>query len=109
MRNYSLMSARGPSRHLARRSDVSGFGGNRKWPVATLATPLARRGRKRIHGLPGVTATTQAVAAVKAKAAHRAVNQRAIVDDLRAQGIASARAIATELNERGILTRRDGA
>src|SRR5262249_22959128 len=46
---------------------------------------------------------TQAVAAVKANATHRAANLRAIVDDLRAQGITSVRAIAAELNERGIL------
>ena len=51
---------------------------------------------------------TQAVAAVKANATHRAANLRAIVDDLRAQGITSVRAIAAELNERGILTPRGG-
>jgi predicted flap endonuclease-1-like 5' DNA nuclease len=51
---------------------------------------------------------TQAVAAVKEKAVHRAVNQSAIVDDLRIQGITSVRAIAAELNERGILTPRGG-
>ena len=46
----------------------------------------------------------QAVAAVKANAEHRAVNLRAIVDDLRSQGFTSVRAIAAQLNERGILT-----
>jgi hypothetical protein len=51
----------------------------------------------------------QAVAAVKANAAHRAANLRAIVDDLHAQGFTSVRAIASELNERGILTPRGGA
>jgi len=51
----------------------------------------------------------QAVAAVKANAEHRAANLRSIVDDLRSQGIASVRAIATELNERGVLTPRGGA
>jgi len=51
----------------------------------------------------------QAVAAVKANAERRAANLRAIVDDLRAQGIASVRTIAAELNERGILTPRGGA
>jgi len=51
----------------------------------------------------------QAVAAVKANAAHRAANLRAIVDDLGTQRIASVRAIAAELNERGILTPRGGA
>jgi hypothetical protein len=48
----------------------------------------------------------QAVAAVKANAGHRAANLRAIVDDLRSQGFTSVRAIATQLNERGILTPR---
>jgi DNA invertase Pin-like site-specific DNA recombinase len=51
----------------------------------------------------------QAVATVKANAAHRASNLRAIVDDLRSQGITSIRAIAAELNDRGILTPRGGA
>lgn len=51
----------------------------------------------------------QAVAAVKANAEHRAANLRAIVEDLRAQGIGSVRSIAVELNERGILTPRGGA
>src|ERR1700727_2704022 len=51
----------------------------------------------------------QAVAAVKANAEHRAANLRAIVDDLRAQGVTSIRTIAAELNERGILTPRGGA
>jgi len=34
---------------------------------------------------------------------------RAIVDDLRSQGFTSVRAIAAQLNERGILTPRGGA
>ena len=51
----------------------------------------------------------QAVAAVKASAERRAENLRAMVDDLRSQGITSVRAIATQLNERGILTARDGS
>lgn len=51
----------------------------------------------------------QAVAAVKANAERRATNLRAIVDDLRSQGTTSVRAIASELNERGILTPRGGA
>jgi DNA invertase Pin-like site-specific DNA recombinase len=51
----------------------------------------------------------QAVAAVKANAAQRASNLRAILDDLRSQGIASVRAIAAELNARCILTPRGGA
>jgi hypothetical protein len=49
----------------------------------------------------------QALAAVKASAAHRAANLKAIMDDLRSQGITSVRAIAAQLNERGILTARD--
>jgi DNA invertase Pin-like site-specific DNA recombinase len=48
----------------------------------------------------------QAVAAVKAKAEHRAENLRAIVDDLRSSGITTVRRLAAELNERGILTSR---
>jgi DNA invertase Pin-like site-specific DNA recombinase len=51
----------------------------------------------------------QAVATVKANAEHRAANLRAIVEDLRAQGICTVRGIAAELNERGILTPRGGA
>jgi DNA invertase Pin-like site-specific DNA recombinase len=50
----------------------------------------------------------QAVAAVKANAAQRAANLRAIVGDLRAQGFTSVRAIAAQLNDRGILTPRGG-
>jgi DNA invertase Pin-like site-specific DNA recombinase len=50
-----------------------------------------------------------AVSAVRANAAQRAANLRAIVDDLRAQGFTSVRAIAAQLNERGILTPRGGA
>jgi DNA invertase Pin-like site-specific DNA recombinase len=51
----------------------------------------------------------QAVAAVRANAQHRATNLRAIVDDLRSQGFTSVRTIATQLNERGILTARGGS
>jgi len=51
----------------------------------------------------------QAVAAVKASAERRAENLRAMVDDLRSQGITSVRAIATQLNERCILTPRGGS
>jgi DNA invertase Pin-like site-specific DNA recombinase len=46
----------------------------------------------------------QAVAVVKANAEHRAANLQAIVEILRSQGFTSVRAIATQLNERGILT-----
>jgi DNA invertase Pin-like site-specific DNA recombinase len=51
----------------------------------------------------------QAVAAVQANAEQRAANLRAIVDELQAQGFTSVRAIATQLNERGILTPRGAA
>src|SRR5262249_25260477 len=51
----------------------------------------------------------QAVAAVKANAERRANNLRAIVDDLRSQGITSVRSVAAQLNERGILTPRGGS
>jgi hypothetical protein len=40
---------------------------------------------------------------------HRAANLRAIVDDLRDQGITSVRTIVAELNERCVLTPRGGA
>ena len=48
----------------------------------------------------------QALAAVKANAHHRAANLQNIVNDIRSQGITSVRAIAGELNARGILTPR---
>lgn len=51
----------------------------------------------------------QAVAAVKANAEERAANLRTIVDDIRSQGVTSVRAIAAQLNDRGILTPRGGA
>jgi DNA invertase Pin-like site-specific DNA recombinase len=51
----------------------------------------------------------QAIAAVKANAEYRAANLRAIVDDLRSQGFTRVRAIAVQLNERGILTARGGS
>ena len=51
----------------------------------------------------------QAVATVKARAQHRAADLRAIVDDLRSKGITSVRAVASELNKRGILTPRGGS
>ena len=51
----------------------------------------------------------QAVDAVKANADHCAANLRTIVDDLRSQGFTSVRAIAAQLNERGILTARSGS
>jgi DNA invertase Pin-like site-specific DNA recombinase len=51
----------------------------------------------------------QAVAAVKANAEHRATNLQGIIDDLRSQGIRSIRAIAAELNGRGILTPRSSS
>jgi short subunit dehydrogenase-like uncharacterized protein len=51
----------------------------------------------------------QAVAVVKANAEQRAAHLRTIVNDLQSQGITSVRAIAFQLNERGILTPRGGA
>jgi DNA invertase Pin-like site-specific DNA recombinase len=55
------------------------------------------------------TGNAQAVAAVKANAERRAGNLVAIVNDIRSQGLTSIRAIAAELNERGVLTPRGGA
>ncbi len=49
------------------------------------------------------------MAAAMANAHHRASNLRTIVDDIRSQGITSVRAIAAELNARGILTPRGGS
>jgi hypothetical protein len=50
----------------------------------------------------------EAVAAVKQKAQEHASNLRAIVEDIRAQGITSIRKIAEELNNRAILAPRGG-
>ena len=50
----------------------------------------------------------QAVAKVKANAEQRAANLRAIIDDVRAKGATSVRAIAAALNARGVLTPRGG-
>jgi DNA invertase Pin-like site-specific DNA recombinase len=81
---------------------------------AALAAAKARRvklgnpnGARALRGKQ--VGNKQAVAAVKAKAAYGAANLRAIVDDLKAQGITSVRAVAAALNERGILTPREGA
>lgn len=54
------------------------------------------------------TGNREAVAAIKAKARDRANDLRAIIDDLRAQGISSARMISKELNHRTIATPRGG-
>jgi DNA invertase Pin-like site-specific DNA recombinase len=50
----------------------------------------------------------EAVAAVQDNARRRAEDLRAIVEDIRAAGAASARQVAAALNERGVLTPRDG-
>jgi DNA invertase Pin-like site-specific DNA recombinase len=50
-----------------------------------------------------------AIAAVHENAMRRADNLRPIVDDIQAAGVTSVRAIATELNHRGILTPRGGS
>jgi hypothetical protein len=49
-----------------------------------------------------------AVARIKAEASERAENLRAIVEDLRAQGITSVRGIAEALNNSGVRTPRGG-
>jgi DNA invertase Pin-like site-specific DNA recombinase len=54
------------------------------------------------------TGNAHAVAAVKANAERRAGNLVAIVNDIRSQGLTSVRAIAAELNARGVLTPRGG-
>ena len=46
---------------------------------------------------------------IKAKAQGRSENLRDIVADVKAQGVTSVRAIAAELNSRGILTPRLGS
>jgi hypothetical protein len=56
-----------------------------------------RQGRPQQH---------EAVAKVKANADERASNLRAILADLRAEGVTSVRRIADELNRRGVLTPR---
>ena len=55
------------------------------------------------------TGNAEAMEAIKAKAQRRAENLRAIVADVTAQGVAGVRAIAAELNARGILTPRGGS
>ena len=50
----------------------------------------------------------EAVEAIKQKADAHAINLRAIVADIRGQGITSVRKMADELNRRGILTPRGG-
>jgi DNA invertase Pin-like site-specific DNA recombinase len=52
------------------------------------------------------TGNKEAVAKITANATQRAVNLKGIIEDLREQGVTSIRAIATELNGRGILTPR---
>jgi hypothetical protein len=47
-------------------------------------------------------------AAVVANADRHAEDLRAVVEDIRAQGAVSLRAIAAALNDRGMLTRRGG-
>ncbi len=54
------------------------------------------------------TGNSEAVAAIKLKAQEHARNLRAILEDVRAQGITSVRKIAEELNRRGILAPRGG-
>ena len=54
------------------------------------------------------TGNDAAVAQIKAKAAEHAENLRAIVEDIRGQGITGVRGVASELNRRGILTVRGG-
>ncbi len=50
----------------------------------------------------------EAMAAIKANVWDRASNLRAIIDDLREQGVSSVRMTAQELNRRTILTPRGG-
>src|SRR5437762_23275 len=53
------------------------------------------------------TGNADAMEAIKAKAQGRAENLRAIIADVTAQGVAGVRAIAAELNGRGILSLSD--
>jgi hypothetical protein len=69
--------------------------------------PVEYRGRPATTGKP--VGDKQTVSAVRANAEQCAANLRAIVDELQAQGFTSVRAIATQLNERGILTPRGAA
>jgi hypothetical protein len=91
-----------------------GSGTNQRAPKAALAAAKARgvklgnpNGARALRGKQ--VGNKQAVAAVKANAEQRAADLRAIVDDLQSQGFTSVRAIAAQLNERGILTPRGGA
>jgi len=61
------------------------------------------------HALRGKqTGNAEAVASIRSKAQGRAENLRAIIGDMRDQGIVSTSRIANALNARGILTPRGG-
>ena len=68
----------------------------------------ANRDHIKDHGRGKQTGNAQAVASIKLKAHGHAENLRAIISDMKAQGIVSLRMIADELNVRGILTPRGG-
>jgi hypothetical protein len=71
-----------------------------------LCTAINPNGARALRGKQ--VGNDAAVARIKAKAAEHADNLRAIVEDIRAQGTTSVRALAAELNRRGILTARGG-
>jgi hypothetical protein len=75
----------------------------------TLASPLARFEPSRLPLKASRSATTKPWLQSRRTQGKRAANLRAFVDDLQSQGITSVRSIAAQLNERGILTPRDGA
>jgi DNA invertase Pin-like site-specific DNA recombinase len=63
-------------------------------------------GARCLHGKQ--VGNAEAVEVIKRKADEHATNLRAIVEDIRGQGITSVRKMADELNQRGILTPRGG-
>jgi DNA invertase Pin-like site-specific DNA recombinase len=80
---------------------------------AALASAKARGVRLgNPHGLEVLQSagkgTAAALAAIKTNADHHAANISPIIDELQAEGISSLEALASALNERGILTRRGG-
>ena len=77
-----------------------------RWPRAAGCGWATRTARRRSGGL--ARALRRSGAAVAANADRHARDLAAVVADIRAGGAISLRAIAAELNERGMLTRRGG-
>ena len=71
---------------------------------------LGKRTKRRRHGAGKVLNDgSQGRKAARAAADRFAANIRQVIDELRADGAVTTRAIADELNMRGLRTRRGGA